>query len=729
MKILQKWLIAIAMILSIGITHTANAVIELRSGSKGDALLFPIFAGQFENYFTIMNDVRDTSPVDSATNKNNHWIQGHLRIWGSVWSSELFDTDIILSPNDVFVFRIADVDGDGYWEIDQSLDPKNFQYTNTLTNCSPEGTIPDTDPSDGISPPTQLNCIDFNATALIPKNTELAALMPGVTTDYLESLIERHKQWGYVEFIAEGILEGMTHEIMEGKKMIDPVTGLEIDDPNTGLIKPANQGKLATQGQKRLIVIPDQAGNLRNYGGLGTHLWSWTNAGGMNGVDRGASDVDNVLSGTAFIAMFPGSSYALAYNAEALYNFRTNLNPHRIDNYKAGLQGVILHDENVGDRSGVSPVGDYVYGYPFNAAGGGTNDDRLEEAQLSFSVTWGPTLADGDDYNPIPTEPGVSVPNVVQDVWDATLAHTNAVALKGPDNINSITEVEEAIRLYGQRYSSFFFDGEINNLTSGTPAFQVFNPICQGNGCSANTLMSWYQIFLPTKHFYGVSLPLPPKFMDYLNQTVSKLLANSPSNPKLVGVDVWDIEERSACECPCEKGGEIEGTIPLCSISPCARPIDEKEWFKISCRLEGCSYWIPFESTTFNIDDVKKAILNNIQFALKVEHSSNPSQKLQEMLEKAKAECEADIGKQKSFVDSIAYGKFALWPHVDNPALPPLPLPVQGKFNDPGKLVGGLGNPPDIAALPFLAYTFELKWPMVLSPEIPLGYHWRQMQR
>jgi hypothetical protein len=116
MRKINKLAAAIAVAVGVGAASTANAVIELKPNCLGDAMLFPIYHGYFENYFTI-------------SNMANEWIQGHLRFRGAAWSGEVRDFDVILSPGDVMVFRLADLDGDGQWEIDQSLDPLNFKYT------------------------------------------------------------------------------------------------------------------------------------------------------------------------------------------------------------------------------------------------------------------------------------------------------------------------------------------------------------------------------------------------------------------------------------------------------------------------------------------------------------------------------------------------------------------------------------------------------------------------
>jgi len=551
MKRLQKLATTLTMVLSMGVTTQANAEMELRYDSKGDALLFPVFNGNFENYFTILND-------------SDNWVQGHLRFRGAAWSGELLDFDVILSPHDVMIFRLADVDNDGFWEIDQSLDLKNFAYTGMLSTCQ-----------SATSGATVANCMD-----------QSDLLIPAVGGNITQELVNYHRQWGYVEFIAEGVLNGMTHDTMEQ------------------LINPANAGTLAQMGQRRV-------GNR-----LGTHLWSWTDADKARGGDnKGASDVHNAISGTAFVTL-PGASHGVSYNAETLRDFRTKNNPHRIDNYPLD-QAVILHDENAsGFSQGTSPVGDYVYGYPFTPGASASADDRQEEARLRFGTTWGPTFIDGDDYNPISTEEGVNllVGADGQDAWDAILTHANPA--KGTDHINSITEVEEAIRLAGQRYTGFFFDDSL------------FDAACQGNGtpglpanaCSDTTLMSMYYAFFPTKHFYGDYLPLPATFSQHLSQAVTKLVQLQ----KPTQIELWDTEERPACkpQTVVEQG---------CTTSPCPPPTDA------SVPQEGCPFYLPYEGTLFSIKNIKA--IPNIQPQLAVANYSR--------------------------------GKFALWPdekaNADNP--------------------------------------------------------------
>ncbi|MCP4699947.1 MAG: hypothetical protein GY862_24315, partial [Gammaproteobacteria bacterium] len=115
MKKANKLIAAIAAAASLS-PAALQAGIQLKTDGFGDALIFPLFHGLAENYFTI-------------SNISDNFVQGHIRFRGGGWGSGLLDFDVILSPFDVFVFRLADLDGDGQWEIDQSIDPDNFAYT------------------------------------------------------------------------------------------------------------------------------------------------------------------------------------------------------------------------------------------------------------------------------------------------------------------------------------------------------------------------------------------------------------------------------------------------------------------------------------------------------------------------------------------------------------------------------------------------------------------------
>jgi hypothetical protein len=164
-----------------------------------------------------------------------------------------------------------------------------------------------------------------------------------------------------------------------------------------------------------------------------------------------------------------------------------------------------------------------VYGYLESGGsqyGGDSFGTNQQESRISFNNTWGPTLADGDDYvcSKDPTwqdfrrlrwtgdiVPGCLLEvNEDQDSWDVTWGNNS-------NSPNSIAEVEEAIRKatvpnYNpgpdgssprQLFTSFYFDGA------------GFDKACEGNGrqddpvCSDTSLQSWYFAFFPTKFFYG----------------------------------------------------------------------------------------------------------------------------------------------------------------------------------------------------------------------------------
>jgi hypothetical protein len=489
-KTVNKMATAMAVALSFGIASQVSAEIMLKHNARGDALLFPAFQGSMENYFTIMN-------------AHNEYIQGHLRFRGAGWSAELRDFDVILSPGDVMVFRVADVNGDGFWDIDQSLDPNNFAYTGLLRSCKNR-----VDPTQ----PEQPNCMNYSDT-----------LVPGIDLPEIdEALIAYQASQGYVEFIAEGVFNriGNTNSILDTKNRMDILKDL------------GNAGKYPQHGQRRIGSK------------LGTSLWSWTDADGVRGGAPNAfigtaRDVPNVLSGTAFVTM-PGSGHGLAYNAEALVDFRTNGNPHRIDNYAAD-NAVIIHDENnallgvcnmSGSVCGNSPFGDYVYGWPHQSDNmRGSKDDDQYEARVSFNNTWGPTLADGDDYD-IPSRADQNVDPTLDDL-DARM-----------NVVNSIAEVEEAIRAGGQSFTSFYFDG--GKLDANSPSAP---------------LTSWYYGFFPTKFFYGER----PKyygqtsFDNYVKAAVKLLVGENMV--KNIQQQIWDIEEHSPAFADVE-----------CEVSPCPFP-------------------------------------------------------------------------------------------------------------------------------------------------------------
>jgi len=533
MKKLHKLAAAVAVAAGIALSPQSQAI-ELETNGVGDALLFPVFAagtGLYENYFTISNSSAD-------------WIQGHLRFRGAAWSAELLDFDVILSPGDVFVFRLADVDGDGMWEVDGSLDPKNFQYTGMVFPCTgPSGTFN--------------YCID-SSNMLEPDNAGIAeAKKAGL--DNIEEQRDRQRRYGYVEFIGEAVLEGMTPNIM---------SVLTSDVP--GVWQPYVTGN----------------GNRK-----GTNTWRWSDAeGGFRSCaastpcDRGLRDVANVLSGTAFLTL-PGQVSGVAYNAEALIDFRTIDHAHRLENYDRrntlaanaaanfGLanlppqNAVILHHESAAsDPAAASPAGDYVYGCCTT-----TDENRTDERVISFNNTWGPTLADGDDYLPtdnilngvsvIPGLPSVagSTANVGagRDAFDIVRSSISYQPIQNGPNVwanpatNSVTEVEMAIRnssvgqnvvfyplansIRGQMFTSYYSDADLFDKS----------------GAAKGNLNSNFVGFFPTKFFIvGEVRALPlitaagATHQGVINGAVIAMLQNA----KPIKVQLWDLFENS-CTC------------------------------------------------------------------------------------------------------------------------------------------------------------------------------------
>ncbi len=501
MKRINKLAASIAVVLSLGVVSQANALIELEASSTGDALLFPVFWGGagVENYFTIMNN-------------DNNWIQGHLRFRGAVWCGELLDMDIILSPGDVFVFRVADLDGDGFWEIDQSLDPKNFEYTGMLASCGPE--------VNGVTPSATIeNCRD-QSSILIPAPDNNDTPKGNIT----QEKIDHHRRVGQIEFIGEGVF----------------LPRSVLNDRMKDLINPVNKGKYERLGQRR-------TGN-----DLGTHLWSWVDgydaypncdttnpdndsdsnscktglfAYEQNDEKREAEDVGNVLSGTAFITKV-GDSTGISYNADALVNFRTDINEHRVENYPKDT-GVILHHEDSIANGSQSRYA-YTYQYSESAkANEGSIYNKIQgfEGRISFANTWGPSLADGDDYKGT-------------DTWDSMFSH-----------VNSIDEVNEAVLMTQnksvtarQNFTGFYMDGATFGAIGKT---------------KSSGLTSSYFSFAPTKFFsgerenlwynsakedagYNKTGELLGK-RGYLTAAVNRLI----NVGKHVNLEVWDIFENT----------------------------------------------------------------------------------------------------------------------------------------------------------------------------------------
>jgi len=576
MKKLHKLAAATAIALSLGgLSPYASAIgfvphgMTVSSDLRGDTLLFPVFYGRGENFYTISNN-------------SGSWVQGHLRFRGAAWSGELLDMDIILSPGDVFVFRLADIDGDGHWELDQSLDPLNFRYSGMLSNCGPGPYLPSetTPPSTAV---VKQNCMDPKFKLVPLPKVDNGVNGGGITAER----IDYHVHNGYIEFIGEGVFDNMDHGVMG--QMIDPI----------------NASKLAAFGQRKV-------GN-----GLGTSLWSWVVGNSPNtdalatynavfpntNVVRTASDVTNGLGGTAFVTLVPGQDVGFSYNAESIVDFRTVRHQHRVDNYTPE-PSVILHTE---DASANPSNFTYVYFYKeeTKATQWGSNiGTSNQEGRISFNNTWGPTLADGDDYDV--GNPEISVLSRLRavqpdgrDSWDVRFARGVNSAIVAP---NSIAEVEEAFRkarLRSDEAGDFVnlshlltpgdgtqaswgvpFSGQLTPTSSGqlfTGFYfdrSVFDKACSGNGrtptatCSNSQLQTWYFAYAPTKFFYGEDdrYWIPPvvgtadiraNMIDkllgkrgYLQGAVEQVLAI----PKSFSVELWDINENTTSGCttsPC----------------------------------------------------------------------------------------------------------------------------------------------------------------------------------
>ena len=377
MKSFKKWIVAAVATALIGLASNAAAV-NLKTDGLGDALLFPVFNSYVDNYYTV-------------TNNANEWIQAHVRFRGALWSAELLDFDIILSPGDVFVFRLADLNGDGEWELDQSIDEDNWTYTSLLQEDRMLG----------------------GSYALEPS--------AGIVTD---AELAHQRRAGYIEVIGEAVLVGLT--------------------------------------------------KTRALQGVTAYEWVHTDNNTLDGVG-------NVLSGTAFISL-AGDNLGLAYNAEAIQDFRTANAAHRDDDatYPADPE-VICHIDD-------SFAQDDLYVYRIN-----DTDDF--ERRISFNNTWGPTLADGDDLDP-----------QIFDDMDQKYS-----------NNNSITEVEDAIKAAGEVFRSYYFDSD--------------------------DAISSFFVHFPTKFYYGESPILynQTTLNGYIDAAVTELMGIGVT----VGVEVWDIFERS----------------------------------------------------------------------------------------------------------------------------------------------------------------------------------------
>jgi hypothetical protein len=407
----------------------------------------------------------------------------------------------------------------------------------------------------------------------------------------------------------------------------------------------------------------------------------------------GLSDVPNTLSGTAFITN-PGWSHGLAYNAETLVNFRTAvcggdsltagdggvtqdaLNPcasyaqgeHRIDNYRVGTgdtvtgyvgiartispsdyttarsanaaahpktlpttvtgfnplaenRAVIVHNEN-----GIvaNSAGDYVYWWESGP------ETRCDEQSIAFNNTWGPTLADGDDYemsssfinlaSPFPqfNELPPTSQTITNNKWDQ-LGILNANGnpwnlrgtgcpfqfsptaispiddfdcnwsfVRGHSPVNSIAEVDEALRDAGQTFTAYYMQSDY---------FDKSGEGLQRNDGIASTasLTTQFVSFFPTKFFHfelakaGCTAPASPghAYTVFDNLIADRAIAMT-SYPKLATVQVWDTEENP---------------IGVPTNNQCISPATLAECFTATQNIN-----FPFEVGVMGIDHVKNVI-------------------------------------------------------------------------------------------------------------------------
>jgi hypothetical protein len=525
MRKLNKLAAAIAVALSTGIASQAHAVISVHYDQEGDALLFPVYHGALDNYYTIFNN-------------SNTWMQGHLRFRGAAWSGELLDMDIILSPGDVFAFRVADVDGDGRWELDQSIDIENFEYTG-LDNSA--------------------MAMNYS-TALFPEFVDGDPyldrdLYPNISD---QALVDQEAM-GYVEFIGEAVLNGC------------------------GLTRTANSEQYCDYDWDGDSDFPLSA-------------WEWHEQSPVEInpafplVGNDLDGVGNWLSGQFWIAI-PGLSSGMGGAATMFRNFRTDsgVGTHRVDNYfnDATLvpdSEVILHNDNP-----TAPDDEYIYRIGDNIPS--AYMAGVFEDSVSFNNTWGPTLADGDDYN-------VAAGAVLNyTVLDATVSRVTATSTNRPPMnfimgtnslatnayragviagndyydetyadpqpfVNSLAEVDLALNKNAQNFTSHFFDGASSaKSVSGMP------------------LSTFFFAHYPTKFYRAeiirgqapVQTPVPAVKFDYyaagtedsglqhwINAAVDFLLDRTRTG-KSYDVEVWNMSEDYVC---------TEGATTLISPAP-----------------------------------------------------------------------------------------------------------------------------------------------------------------
>ena len=518
MRKLNKLTAAIAVALSTGIASQAHAVISVHYDQEGDAMLFPIFHGALDNYYTIFNN-------------SNTWTQGHLRFRGSSWSGELLDMDIILSPGDVFAFRVADVDGDGRWELDQSIDVENFEYTGLDNDAM---------------------AMDYS-TALFPN---FVAGDPYLDRNLYPNISDQaladQESMGYIEYIGEAVLRGCEEARSTGEYCDYDWDG-DSDFPLSAWEWDRNDPHL--RGNHPLVG---------------------------NDLDG----VGNWLTGQFWIAI-PGLSSGMGGAAAMFRNFRTDsgVGRHRIDNYNHDVapdSEVILHNDNptVADDEYIYRLGDNI---PTAYAPG------VYEDAVSFNNTWGPTLADGDDYNltagavlnftvldaEAPRTTGTTTNSPpIRVIPDTNTLASNAYrqgAVAGDDfyddtyadalHVNSLAEVDLAINKNAQNFHTHFFDG-VNSAKSvaGMPLSTFFFAHYPTKFYRAEEIRD----FIPVqstegnKVDYFVAGTEDAGLQHWINAAVDFLMSRSRMG-KNYEVEVWNLSEDYVC---------TEGTTQLTSPAP-----------------------------------------------------------------------------------------------------------------------------------------------------------------
>ena len=234
--------------------------------------------------------------------------------------------------------------------------------------------------------------------------------------------------------------------------------------------------------------------------------------------------------------------FGLALDSYRILNDGNSLDANDADAVRRN-RSVILHDPDINASGGQgTPFGHYIYRFSPNPGSGNLVENRRDEAMASFMTVYGPTLADGDDYDltgnaeTLNGEPrnvyhgvGSLRPtdenNTTLDDWDVFRSSPDTA---GPDtagdgSINSIAEVEEAIRIGRQSFVGFYVDT--------TNAFG-----------SNTSLSTWYFGLFPTKTFYAENPEILATiagggFVDYLDVLVPNLL----DTRKFVAYLIWDI--------------------------------------------------------------------------------------------------------------------------------------------------------------------------------------------